>query len=110
MRYYIDLGWVFLSCIVIMILSKVWTILGDYPEVFKYGSIIYQVVDVFYLLLLIFCIGIAAAIVYYYIQQLVDKKRIYIAYYIFDIPILLDTYRSRAPLIDTTTIYFAECF
>ncbi|MCM3603205.1 hypothetical protein M3175_20920 [Robertmurraya korlensis] len=136
MRYYIDFGWVFLSCIIFMIFSKVWTILGNYPEAFKYGSIIYQVVDVILFVLANLSIGIAATIVFYYIQQLVDKKKNFevytelrrillfmfyrhlvvlsqldnfkeirnierrlplsnfMAYNIFDIPILIDSYRS----------------
>ena len=75
MRYKIDFGGVFLSCIVTMILSKVWAILGNYPEAFKYGSIIYQVVDVILFVLANLSIGIAATIIFYYIQQFVDKKK-----------------------------------
>lgn len=135
MRYKIDFGWVFLSCILIMILSKVWIILGNYPEAFKYGSIIYQIFDVILFVLANLSIGVAAAVMFYYIQQLVDKKKnfdtyaelrrillflfykhlvvlsqidnfkeikkgerrvplsSYIAYNIYDIPILLESYK-----------------
>ncbi|MFP3916537.1 hypothetical protein U5N28_01905, partial [Lysinibacillus telephonicus] len=75
MRYKIDFGWVFLSCVVIMTFSKVWAILGNYPEIFKYGSIIYQIIDVILFVLANLSIGVAASVVFYYIQQLVDKKR-----------------------------------
>lgn len=75
MRYKIDFGWVFLSCIAIMIFSKVWGILGNYPEAFKYGSIIYQIVDVIFFVLANLSIGVAAAVIFYYIQQLIDKKK-----------------------------------
>lgn len=75
MRYKIDFGWIFLSCIIIMIFSKVWTILGNYPEAFKYGSIVYQIVGVILFVLANLSIGIAAAVIFYYLQQLVDKKK-----------------------------------
>ncbi|MGD7023058.1 hypothetical protein ACQCVK_10710 [Rossellomorea vietnamensis] len=75
MRYKIDFGWIFLTCIVIMILSKVWTMLGNFPEAFKYGSIVYQIVDLILFVLANLGIGIAATIIFYYIQQLIDKKK-----------------------------------
>jgi len=75
MRYKIDFGWVFLSCIVIMIFSKVWTTLGNFPEAFKYGSIIYQIIDLILFVLSNLSIGVAATVIFYYLQQFTDKKR-----------------------------------
>lgn len=80
MRYRIDFGWVFLSCIVIMIFSKVWTMLGIYPEAFKYGRIIYQIVDIILFVLANLSIGVGATVIFYYIQQLIDKKKNFDSY------------------------------
>lgn len=75
MRYKIDFGLIFFTCVFIISFSKVWTILGDYPEAFKYGSIIYQIVDLLLYVLGNLSIGVAATIIFYYIQQLIEKKR-----------------------------------
>jgi len=75
MRYKVDFGWSFFTSIFIIFFSKVWIILGQFPEAFKYGSIIYQIVDVILFVLSNLSIGVAASIIFYYIQQLIDKKR-----------------------------------
>ncbi len=75
MRYKIDFSLTFFTCILIIFFSKIWNILGNYPEAFKYGSIIYQIVDVILFVLSNLSIGIAATIIFYYIQQLIEKKR-----------------------------------
>ncbi|KAF1342938.1 hypothetical protein ACWA16_13450 [Bacillus subtilis] len=71
----IDFGLTFLICTLIMLFNEIWKLLGNRPEAFKYGSIIYQVIAVFSSIITNVAIGVAGAISFYYIAQLIDKKK-----------------------------------
>lgn len=73
MRYKIDFSLIFVLCIIIMIFGQIWTYLGELPEAFTYGSIIYKVVAVIFFILTNLAIGTAAAIVFYFMTQFLDK-------------------------------------
>ncbi|MDP9701580.1 hypothetical protein [Paenibacillus polysaccharolyticus] len=75
MRYKNDFGMIFIFSIFIILLSKVWSLLGSLPEAFAYGSIIYQVIDVILFVLCNLSIGVAAAIIFYYVQRYTEKKK-----------------------------------
>ncbi|UOE53525.1 hypothetical protein [Cytobacillus oceanisediminis] len=80
MRYKIDFGLAFAICIIIMILGQVWTYLGELPEAFTYGSIVYKVVATLFFILTNLSIGTAAAIVFYFMQQFIEKKKTFETY------------------------------
>lgn len=75
MKHKIDFGIIFIISILIIFFSKVWGIIGNYPEAFKYGSIIYQIIDVILYVLSNLSIGVAASIIFYYTHQLIEKKK-----------------------------------
>lgn len=75
MRYKIDFSKIFIFSVLIILLSRVWTILGSFPEAFAYGSIIYQFVDIILFVLCNLSIGVAAAIIFYYVQRYTEKKK-----------------------------------
>lgn len=75
MKYKIDFSKTFIFSVLIILLSKVWTILGSFPEAFAYGSIIYHFFDVILFVLCNLSIGVAAAIIFYYVQRYTEKKK-----------------------------------
>ncbi|MED3971397.1 hypothetical protein P4658_27250 [Priestia megaterium] len=75
MKYKIDFGLTFLLCILIMIFGQVWTFLGNFPEAFPYGNIVYNVVVVIFFIFTNLSIGVAAAIIFYFMSQFLDKNR-----------------------------------
>ncbi|MCR8871991.1 hypothetical protein MRBLBA21_005042 [Peribacillus frigoritolerans] len=75
MRYKIDFGLVFVLCIIIMIFDPIWKLLEDRPEAFDYGDIIYHAVGVFSFVVTNLAMGIAAAIVFYFMSLFLDKKK-----------------------------------
>ncbi|MGW6666415.1 hypothetical protein [Peribacillus sp. NPDC055009] len=75
MRYKIDFGPVFVQCIITMTFGYFWTLLGERPEAFVYGNIIYEAVSVISFILTNLAIGIAGAIVFYFISQFLEKNK-----------------------------------
>ncbi|KIV58553.1 hypothetical protein AM501_05425 [Aneurinibacillus migulanus] len=73
MKYRIDFGLTFLICTFVMLFNEIWKFLGYLPEIFKYGSIVYQLITVISTILTNLAIGIAGAISFYYISQFIDK-------------------------------------
>ncbi|MGG0844965.1 hypothetical protein [Peribacillus simplex] len=80
MRYKIDFGPVFLLCIITMIFGYIWTLLGDRPEAFVYGNIIYEAVAGIFYILTNLAIGIAGAIVFYFMAQYLDINKNFESY------------------------------
>lgn len=58
-----------------MLFNEVWKLLGNLPEAFKYGSVIYQFIAVISSIITNLAIGVAGAISFYYVSQLIDKKK-----------------------------------
>lgn len=75
MRYKVDFSRIFIFSVLIILFSRIWALLGSRPEAFAYGSIIYQLVDVILFVLCNLSIGIAAAIIFYYVQRYTEKKK-----------------------------------
>lgn len=79
-EYKIDFGLGFLLCILMMVFNEVWTILGNLPEAFPYGDFIYHIIVGVVAIINNLAIGIAAAIIFYYAVQFIDKKKNYEIY------------------------------
>lgn len=75
MRYKIDFRLSFALCIIIMIFDQIWRFFENSPEAFVYGDIIYHVVAVISFIFTNLAIGIAAAIVFYFMAQYLDKNK-----------------------------------
>ncbi|MFE4243779.1 hypothetical protein [Peribacillus butanolivorans] len=75
MRYKIDFGRIIALCIIVMVFDPIWSLLEDRPEAFAHGNIVYHVVGVFSFILTNLAIGIAGAIVFYFMSQFLEKIR-----------------------------------
>jgi len=75
MKYKIDFGKTFMLSVLIILFSRVWTTLGSFPEAFAYGSVVYQCLDIILFVLCNLSIGVAAAIIFYYVQRYAEKKK-----------------------------------
>jgi len=58
-----------------MLFSKLWEFLKNRPEAFPYGDEIFHAIEVIFYILSNLAIGIAAAIVFYYMGFYLDKKK-----------------------------------
>ncbi|MFD4931859.1 hypothetical protein ACFWMS_23730 [Peribacillus butanolivorans] len=75
MRYKIDFGRIITLCIIVMVFDPIWSLLEDRPEAFAHGNIVYHVVGVFSFILTNLAIGIAGAIVFYFMSQFLEKNK-----------------------------------
>jgi hypothetical protein len=75
MRYKVDFGFSFLLCILIMPLNEIWRFLEKRPEAFPYGNEIYHALAIIFFIFSNFAVGVSAAIVFYFMQQFINKKK-----------------------------------
>ncbi|MGJ3197702.1 hypothetical protein [Peribacillus frigoritolerans] len=80
MRYKIDFKVSFFVCILVMPFSEIWKFLEKRPEAFPYGDEIYHTLAIIFFIFSNLAIGIAAAIVFYFMALFLDKKKNYEIY------------------------------
>lgn len=80
MKYKIYFLPTFGICVFLMIFGQVWMYLGEYPEAFPYGSVVYKIIATLSFIATNLAIGTAAAIIFYYISLFREAQKRYLEY------------------------------
>lgn len=74
-KYNIQFGLPFIICVCIMLFEKVYLMLNDLPELFNGADIIYHSVTNILSVITQLAASVAAAIIFYYCAEFLNKKK-----------------------------------